>query len=129
LYKGILPTALSGTPYIGFQMTFYDFFQQYLVPEDKSNQMFWKLTAGALAGVFAQTVTYPGDTLRRRLQTNGMGGQQQVYKGMMDAIMTITRREGIKAFFKGCSANITAAIPGAAIQFYAYDTIKKLLGI
>eukprot|EP01080_Neovahlkampfia_damariscottae_P010965 gene10965-3673_t len=129
LYKGILPTALSGTPYIGCQMTFYDLFQHYLVPEDKSYQTFWKLTSGALAGVCAQTITYPGDTLRRRMQTNGMGGQEVVYKGMIDAIVTITKREGMKAFFKGCTANISAAIPGAAIQFYAYESVKGFLGI
>jgi hypothetical protein len=129
LYKGVVPTVLSGTPYIGFQMTFYDFFKDLFVKDGQSSQTqtFWKLSA--LAGVAAQTVTYPGDTVRRRMQTNGMGGQEQIYKGAMDAVFKIAKKEGLTAFFKGCGANITAAIPGAAIQFYAYEKVKHLLGL
>ncbi len=79
-YKGIGPTFLSGVPYVGLQMTAYELCKR-LLPHPKPAApgqaqvvgafegtgwlVFWKLTAGALSGVIAQTITYPGDTVRR----------------------------------------------------------------
>jgi solute carrier family 25 phosphate transporter 23/24/25/41 len=125
LYKGIGPTLLSGTPYIGLQMTFYDVFKSMF----HSQSVLTDLAAGACAGLVAQTITYPGDTLRRRMQTNGMGGSLSVYKNSFDAIKLILQREGPAAFFKGLRANIVTCIPGAAIQFVAYDSFKRVLGV
>lgn len=91
--------------------------------------MYTKLVLGAVAGVAAQTATYPGDTVRRRMQTNGAGGAARLYNNSWHCFMTIIRNEGVSALFHGCGINAIRAVPGAAIQFGVYDGLKDLLGV
>ena len=88
----------------------------------------WQLTAGALSGLLAQTITYPGDTVRRRMQNNGAGGAPRVYTTSLHCTRVIFRDEGVKGFFRGAGTNTIRAVPGAAFQFASYEIIKKLLG-
>ena len=132
-YKGLLPTFLSGPLYVGLQMTFYDVYRDmidnWLAQRKKAQgsganetnkggmlvamQTTGKqLTAGALSGVTAQTIAYPGDTVRRRMQTDGMGGAKRVYRGMMDCCRVIMRKEGIMGFYSGVGTNVFRALPG-----------------
>lgn len=62
LYKGFNAAMVSGAPYVGLQMAFYQLGQN-MWPQD---QVTWygKLLVGAVAGVSAQTLMYPGDTVR-----------------------------------------------------------------
>lgn len=132
-YKGIVPTWLSGTPYVAMQMTFYEVFKKGFKVDDPSSSVVTntvkKLGAGAFAGLVAQTISYPGDTLRRRMQTNGIGGAPRIYENTWDCTKKIVKYEGFRGLFKGLSANVVRCIPGAAIQFWAYDTFKKLLKV
>ena len=87
----------------------------------------WKMACGACAGILAQTITYPGDTIRRRMQTNGMGGAPRLYRHSWDCCVQTVRNEGVRGLFHGLKANVVRSIPGAAIQFAAYDTLKEVL--
>lgn len=129
-YKGIGPTFISGAPYVGLQMTFFDLFKK-LLPQnsDGSSSTLWKLASGALAGVVAQTITYPGDTLRRRMQTNGVSGQPRVYRNSWDCCVQIVNKEGMVGLFRGYNANLARGLPGAAIQFVAYDLFKIMFNV
>lgn len=89
----------------------------------------YKLCAGAVAGLLAQSITYPGDTIRRRMQLNGAGGKARQYATSWDCTKQIFRREGIRGFFQGVGTNVVRCIPGAAIQFAAYETLKQLLKV
>jgi len=126
LYKGLGPTILSGAPYVGLQMTFYELWKRQLTAEDGSMCVFRKLVAGSMAGLTAQMITYPGDTIRRRMIANGMGGKERTYKNSMHCCKLILQHEGFKGFFKGFQANCVRAIPGASIQFWAYDFFKGI---
>jgi len=59
-----------------------------------------------LAGVTAQTMTYPGDVIRRRMQTNGMGGKPPMYSGSLDVVRKVFAIEGVLGFFAGYGANL-----------------------
>ena len=130
LYKGLGPTMVSGSVYVGLQMTFYtrwkDILSDYISDEHKTIR---KLMAGSLAGVCSQTMTYPGDTVRRRMIANGTGGTKKLYKNSWDCLKTMIRKEGMQGLFKGATANYIRCIPGAAIQFYAYDFFCQILGV
>lgn len=91
--------------------------------------MLGKLTAGGLSGLISQTITYPGDTIRRRMQTNGIGGKEKLYTSTIDCAKKIWKNEGVKGFMRGASTNVWRCIPGAAIQFAVYDSVQSLLGI
>mmetsp|Transcript_5425 Transcript_5425/g.6318 ORF Transcript_5425/g.6318 Transcript_5425/m.6318 type:complete len:343 (-) Transcript_5425:270-1298(-) len=130
LYKGIGPTFLTGSPYVGLQMTFYEIFKRNQ-PDLEDNQVVMKqvyrLVCGAVAGLIAQTITYPGDTIRRRMQTNGMKGEAKIYSNSIDCTRKLIQQEGFKALFNGYTANAVRCLPGAAIQFWAYDLLKNTL--
>ncbi len=131
LYKGIMPTFLSGSPYVGLQMTFYEVIKRDLERRNAANKSVLqkqveKLFAGAAAGVIAQTVTYPGDTVRRRMQMNGMNGEPKLYTNSWDCTTKLVRTEGVRGLFNGLGANTIRALPGAAIQFWAFDFLNDL---
>lgn len=56
------------------------------------------LLCGAVSGTVSQTLTYPFDVLRRKMQVSGMDGLGPKYTGAVDAMVKITKAEG---FFKG----------------------------
>jgi hypothetical protein len=130
-YKGIGPTWLSGAPYVGLQMSFYELSKSTLFPEQDESKLVaaaQSMACGALSGVAAQSVTFPGDTVRRRMQTNGIGGSERAYHSSADCIGKMLRNEGVGSFFRGLQANTLRCVPGAAIQFYVYDSMKQALG-
>jgi hypothetical protein len=68
-----------------------------------------RLGCGALAGTTGQTVAYPFDVARRRLQMSGWQGAKAlhadhgsvvVYRGMVDCFARTVREEGTQALFK-----------------------------
>ena len=147
LYKGIGPTYVSGAPYVGLQMTFFDVYKLLLMPSSSHSDggdgngdsgtgyrgnflgnIGRMMVAGAFAGMTAQTITYPGDTIRRRMQSNGIGGRKRIYKNSWQCFTKVIADEGIVGLFQGLGINIIRGIPGAAIQFAAYETLKSLLG-
>lgn len=125
LYKGIGPTLLSGPIYVGIQMTLYEKFKQ-LMPNDK-HPVLWKLGCGTVAGLCAQSIMFPGDTVRRRMQVNGIRGHKQIYTSSWNAFVSILKKEGIRGFYKGIGTNVVRGIPSATIQFAVYDLIKSFI--
>lgn len=129
LYKGLGTTMLTGAPYVGIQMTCYDRLKKAFASEDKKLALHSQLFAGALAGIIAQTITFPGDVIRRRQQIDGSNGSARVYSNVRDIIKKMYQQEGIRSFYKGLGANIVRSIPDVAIQFAVYDALKKLFQV
>lgn len=81
-----------------------------------------RLGCGALAGTTGQTVAYPFDVARRRLQMSGWQGAKAlhadhgsvvVYRGMVDCFVRTVREEGMQALFKvGCGGPAGGAAAG-----------------
>jgi hypothetical protein len=85
------------------------------------------LLGGSLSGIVAQTISFPTDTIRHRMQANGIGGTERMYTNSFDCAYKMLTREGPMSFYKGWLVNAYRALPGAAIQFCAYDSFKKAL--
>lgn len=119
LYRGLGLGLLSIVPYLAVGMAGYDTLKGAL-PQPWDESAFGKMAVGAVAGVMAQTFTYPADTVRRRLQMNTGS-----YIGAVDCFRKVVATEGWPTFYKGCGVNIIKAAPGAAIQFTMYDVIKE----
>jgi hypothetical protein len=122
----LVPTIISGAPYTGLQMTSYEIFKRN--SPNGGQGVLWSLINGSLSGLVAQTVTYPGDTIRRRMQNNGAGGAERVYRNTWDCTVQTWRKEGVRGFFRGAWTNTVRAVPGAAIQFASYELLKTALG-
>jgi solute carrier family 25 phosphate transporter 23/24/25/41 len=76
-----------------------------------------RLACGAAAGTVGQTVAYPLDVIRRRMQMVGWSNASSVvagdgrskapleYTGMVDAFRKTVRHEGFGALYKGLVPN------------------------
>lgn len=128
LFNGYQATLLSGAPYVGLQMSGYEFFKERVPDFGPFLQpILAPMFAGMCGSIAAQTITFPGDTIKRRMQTNGAGGSS-IYSGTWDCCRQIYAQDGLLGFYAGLRANIVRALPATAIQFLAYETFKKLLG-
>lgn len=67
LYRGVCPTLIGILPYAGLKFYIYEDLKAQ-VPEEYKNSVTLRLTCGALAGLFGQTLTYPLDVVRRQMQ-------------------------------------------------------------
>jgi hypothetical protein len=63
------------------------------------------LGCGGLAGALAQTVSYPLDLIRRRMQVQDFVPGAVKYTGVCNAVVSIIRVEGWAALYKGLAAN------------------------
>jgi len=72
-------------------------------------------------------VTYPFDTVRRRLQMESEKAvEDRMYKGTFHCVQVISAKEGVSALYKGFVANALRTV-GAALVLVLYDTSKKYM--
>ncbi|KAI8993794.1 mitochondrial carrier [Trametes punicea] len=127
LYRGLVPTAMGVAPYVGINFAAYEALRGVITPPGKSS-VHRKLLCGALAGSISQTLTYPFDVLRRKMQVTGMNALGYKYNGALDALRSIVRTEGVKGLYRGLWPNLLKVAPSIATSFFTYELVKDLLG-
>lgn len=148
LYKGWLPSVIGVIPYVGLNFAVYESLKDWLIRskpfglnKDSELSVTTKLACGAAAGTVGQTVAYPLDVIRRRMQMvgwkdaasvvtgDGKSKAQLEYTGMIDAFRKTVRNEGFGALYKGLVPNSVKVVPSIAIAFVTYEVIKDILGV
>ncbi|GJE94906.1 mitochondrial carrier [Phanerochaete sordida] len=127
LYRGLIPTAMGVAPYVGINFAAYEALRGVVTPPGKSS-VSRKLACGALAGSISQTLTYPFDVLRRKMQVTGMSALGVKYNGALDALQSIVRTEGVRGLYRGLWPNLLKVAPSIATSFFTYELVKELLG-
>ncbi|XP_062531235.1 solute carrier family 25 member 16 isoform X2 [Bombyx mori] len=144
LYRGFVPTMVGMVPYAGF--SFYCFESlKYVCMKYLPTQLCrkcdrntgglvltvpGKLVCGGLAGAVAQSVSYPLDVTRRRMQLACMTPATEKFgsTGMFQTLSLIYRENGVvKGLYRGMSINYIRAIPMVATSFSTYELMKQLL--
>lgn len=142
LWRGWLPSVIGVVPYVGLNFAVYETSKEVLVKmygcrDERDLSIATRLACGAVAGTTGQTVAYPFDVCRRRLQVSGWqgarelhaeAGQAVAYRGMVDCFARTVREEGVKALFKGLAPNYLKVVPSIAIAFVTYEQVKEVLG-
>ncbi|KAI0930350.1 hypothetical protein AcW1_009067 [Taiwanofungus camphoratus] len=127
LYRGIVATAVGVAPYVGINFASYEALRGVITPPGKSSVP-RKLLCGALAGSISQTLTYPFDVLRRKMQVTGMGMPGARYDGALHALQSVVRSEGVRGLYRGLWPNLLKVAPSIATSFFVYELVKELLG-
>jgi len=92
------------------------------MPKNLRNNFFANFAVGYAVTVTAGILSYPIDTIRRRMMmTSGTG---QNYKGSIDCTIQILKNDGFAAFFKGAGANILRGMAGAG-AISGFDLVKR----
>ncbi|XP_072961770.1 mitochondrial carrier protein CoAc1-like [Typha angustifolia] len=132
LYRGVGPTLIGILPYAGLKFYIYEELKTQ-VPEEYKKSVMLRLSCGALAGLFGQTLTYPLDVVRRQMQVqsqqplNLLNGPP--ITGTLQGLSTIIQTQGWRQLFSGLSLNYLKVVPSVAIGFTAYDMMKALLRV
>ncbi|TKY74896.1 Mitochondrial substrate carrier family protein B [Spatholobus suberectus] len=131
LYRGAGPTLTGILPYAGLKFYMYEKLKTH-VPEEHQKSILMRLSCGALAGLFGQTLTYPLDVVKRQMQVGSLQNaahEDARYKNTFDGLRMIVRNQGWRQLFAGVSINYIRIVPSAAISFTTYDMMKTWLGI
>lgn len=145
-YRGFSTTMLGMIPYAGMSFlthdTIGDIFRSKLLrdaatlpqpanaPENKPRPLTaWaQLAAGGIAGAVSQTLSYPLEVIRRRMQVGGVVGDGHRLRIAETAGM-IFKERGIPGFFVGLTIGYVKILPLSAVSFYTYERTKTWLGI
>ncbi|KAL1830331.1 hypothetical protein ACET3Z_008743 [Daucus carota] len=148
LYRGWVPSVIGVVPYVGLNFAVYESLKDWLIKSDPLGLndgsdlgVITRLACGAAAGTVGQTVAYPLDVVRRRMQMVGWkdassiivgdGGSKAPleYTGMIDAFRKTVKYEGFRALYKGLVPNSVKVVPSIAIAFVAYEQVKDILKV
>merc|ERR1719482_1762298 len=89
--------------------------------------LFSKFCIAQFTAIIAGFISYPFDTVRRRLQMQSEKPKSEwLYKGTVDCAAKIIRDEGMGAMFKGFAANVLRTL-GGALVLVGYDEIKAMM--
>jgi solute carrier family 25 (mitochondrial phosphate transporter), member 23/24/25/41 len=114
-------------PYVGLNFAVYESLKDWLLQKnpmglanDNELHVVTRLGCGAIAGTIGQTVAYPLDVIRRRMQMVGWNHADSIvtgqskealqYNGMIDAFRRTVRHEGAGALYKGLVPNSVKVI-------------------
>jgi solute carrier family 25 (adenine nucleotide translocator) protein 4/5/6/31 len=129
LYNGFGVSVAGIIPYRGVQFGLNDTIKG-MNPYDKETGFRGIATkwAGAQFSVIASGfVTYPFDTVRRRMQMESeLPIDKRNYRGAAHCAQTILKEEGAAAMFKGAGANVLRGT-GAALVLVLYGEIKAMM--
>lgn len=125
LYRGF---GVSVGGIIVYRAAFFGGFDtaKSLLLKDEKNAPFWqKWAVGQVVTTIAGIVSYPFDTVRRRMMMQS-GRKDILYKNTVDCWKKIMVNEGPMAFFKGAGSNVLRGT-GGALVLAMYDEIQKYI--
>merc|ERR1712070_156552 len=132
LYAGFGVSLAGIIPYRGFQLGAFDTLVGLNPYKDDKGILGLVTTfASAQTAIIAgATISYPFDTVRRRLQMQAeLPKEKHVYNGTFDCLKKIAAEEGVAAgVYKGFVANAFRSV-GAALVLVLYDRGKKMLAL
>lgn len=130
LARGISPTLIGVSLYGG--TSFYIFGTlKHLHPLSSSEELTPKdrVLYGGFAGLCGQSISYPLDVARRRMQTGGINGNHlDRYSTMRKTLLHIYQNEGIKrGLYKGLSLNFLKGPVASSISFTVFDYVNHFI--
>jgi len=111
IYRGFTISAVGIFIYRGMYFGMFDTLKPLLVGKDGS--VFASFILGWAVTVTAGLMSYPIDTIRRRMMMTSGGGAK--YKGSIDCAVQIMKNEGFMSMMKGAGANILRGVAGAGV--------------
>lgn len=122
LYQGF---GISVIGIIFYRASYFGLFDTGKVMLGEKPNVLLLFGLGQIVTVSAGIISYPLDTVRRRLMmTSGQG--EKLYNGTIDCFMKIAQREGSLAFFKGCLSNVIRGTGGALVLTF-YEKVQDKL--
>eukprot|EP01084_Bolivina_argentea_P188441 324401_1 len=131
-----LPTFVGTTIYYGFKfMTFDLIVRKMNVISDRNDIKIAtdlrNATAGLCSGIIGNSITYPNNCIRKRMQTThvchaiGIDSGYVAEKYVQTAIRLVSEG-GIARLYRGFGINLCRNAPNTAIQFVVYKRLQRM---
>lgn len=124
LYQGFGVSVQGIIVYRGAYFGLYDTAKGAVFENERDASFVAKWAIAQAVTAAAGVLSYPFDTVRRRLMMQA--GGERLYNGTLDCWSKIAQQEGPRAFFKGAWSNVLRGAGGAFV-LVLYDEIKKLI--
>ena len=125
LYRGFGISVIGIVAYRASYFGMFDTGKAMFFPDAKNANVFAMWAYAQFVTVSAGILSYPLDTVRRRLMMDS-GRAEKMYNGTMDCFAKIARDEGPRAFFKGSLSNVIRGTGGALVLVF-YSKIEAYL--
>lgn len=127
-YQGMSCSIAGVIPYAGFTFMSYELLA-YMWGKPKNQLNGWQnFINGCLSGAFAQTFSFPFDTVRKKMQAASRKGVTKAdveFDGMIDCFRQTIKKKGILALWAGTLANLAKVAPFAGLIFYIFEWTKR----
>jgi len=122
LYRGFMVSCVGIVVYRGLYFGMFDSIIPEL-PKQYRESLTAKFFIGWAITIVAGLVSYPLDTVRRRMMMTS--GEAVKYRSSMHCMSSIVQKEGVSSLFKGAGANILRAVAGAGV-LSGYDQLQLI---
>jgi len=125
LYRGFGISVVGIIFYRAAYFGSFDTGKAMMFPDAKKANFFAMWGFAQIVTVGAGIISYPLDTIRRRLMMQS-GRSDILYKNTLDCFYKILKNEGPGAFFKGALSNVIRGTGGALVLVF-YEKIQSYL--
>ncbi|KAG1804431.1 mitochondrial carrier domain-containing protein [Suillus subaureus] len=131
-YRGFTVTMVGMIPYAGTAFLTWDFLRAHFFPviddHSKRPHPLANLAIGAVSGAISQTVSYPFEVVRRRMQVGGLTRPDRWLR-WGETVRAVYASGGWRGFYVGLGIGYLKIIPMTAISFAVWQGGKGLLGV
>jgi solute carrier family 25 protein 43 len=130
-YKGMSTSIIGVVPFAGGTFMAYEILDKaWGKPKEKMTAI-ENFINGCLAASFAQTFSFPFDTIRKKLQAQSRTVSDEMrpdveFNGMFDAFRQTIKKNGVLGLWRGTTANLAKVAPYAGIMFAAFEFCKRV---
>ncbi|XP_022098882.1 solute carrier family 25 member 43-like [Acanthaster planci] len=130
-YRGLYVSLLGSMPFSACTFLIYELLDTLWDTPRYMLTPVQNFFNGCIAAAVAQTVSFPFDTIRKKLQAqsfvmkNGGGVDIHPFRGMIMAFRKTNDAYGMKGLWRGNTANICKIAPYAGLMFMAYEACKR----
>ena len=123
LYRGFGISVLGIFIYRAFYFGGYDTGKKFFFKEGEQVSFLKMFGFAQCVTTFSELISYPLDTIRRRLMMQS-GNKEQIYSGTRDCASKILKNEGFLAFYKGNLSNVFRSL-GSSLVLVLFDRMKQ----
>jgi solute carrier family 25 phosphate transporter 23/24/25/41 len=142
LYCGLGPTLMVAVPNFSISYVTYGSLKEYALEDElfynlrkvdsvsgDRNKLGFSLTlaCGAVSGTLSTLLTFPFDTVRRRMQIQGQHYPPELRLTGMQMIRSMYGKDGMKGFYRGIAPEILKVVPMVGTMFTVYEFLKDEL--
>jgi len=125
LYRGFAVSVLGIFVYRALYFGAYDSGKELVLRGEYKNNIIVKFFFAQLVVTVSETISYPLDTLRRRMMMQS-GKVTKEYSSAWDCWNKMIQKEGWKSFFHGNTSNILRSV-GSSLVLVLYDKMKEMV--